>query len=142
MDPFNPKSKCIKCGHDESEVNYQKQLTEADKRPMVRSHNWQKNPTSLYATGDEVLRHTCSRCGYHWNEAPLDQSPSLETNQNLGASDEIDYKDYPTVKDVVKGFEEFGRLLQNSPLSTEEEKEMKFEFVMVHHYNLDTPLLV
>jgi transposase-like protein len=46
MQTYNPATKCPKCGHDKVETSYRDTL--------------------------DLLRRTCERCSYNWQELPLD----------------------------------------------------------------------
>lgn len=59
LQPFNADATCPKCGHDE-----------------VGANHW-KVGEYLYADGyargeRERIRRHCGRCGWNWDEAPLD----------------------------------------------------------------------
>jgi len=56
MQPYNPASKCPKCGHDKVETSY-------------RSTN--------------VMERRCERCTYDWPERPLDQPDTVDLVHSL-----------------------------------------------------------
>lgn len=50
MERYDPKSKCPKCGHDYVLSNY--------------------NPN--FGSTQDVVKRTCKKCGYSWEQLPLD----------------------------------------------------------------------
>jgi Zn ribbon nucleic-acid-binding protein len=68
---YNEHNTCLKCGHDKISTIYMPE----NKDQWIRA--------SYYATpaekeGRENLRRVCQRCGYQWNEAPLDSNAEID----------------------------------------------------------------
>jgi hypothetical protein len=59
MNKFNPDSKCVKCGCDD-----------------IASHHCQERCLRCWTWPIEhrepLIHRACRRCGYSWNELPLD----------------------------------------------------------------------
>lgn len=56
MQKYNPKAKCPKCGCKEIRTTFLEKDEWLDGQPAER----------------DLLHRSCTNCGYHWNEAPLD----------------------------------------------------------------------
>lgn len=70
MKPFDPKSICAKCGHDQAGTIYLSALPFA---ALVAK----QGPMEEEVPG-ECLKRTCLRCGFAWNEACVNVSVALE----------------------------------------------------------------
>jgi hypothetical protein len=61
VNPFDPKAKCAKCRCDDVATTFHEKGTHKD---GIGDCEW------LWARDTLVRR--CKRCGYEWNEVPLD----------------------------------------------------------------------
>lgn len=67
LPPYNPDAKCPKCGGGEVDAMW----CPADATSNVsRRDAPDKDHLNVYA---EHMDRTCTRCGYAWPEAPMDQ---------------------------------------------------------------------
>lgn len=79
MKTFTLDSICPKCGCDEASCNWRKKVTKDDlKNGGGFMAGW------IRATGPEIIQRTCSRCGYSWDEEPLDVIKGHKKSQVKG----------------------------------------------------------
>lgn len=73
MKPYDPNAKCAKCGHDSITTRF----------------------IGAFAPRRDTIHRCCNRCGYGWNESPLDSSDDSHERSQIDALNAAAHAGHP-----------------------------------------------